>query len=274
MDLKLRGAGVLVTGASRGLGRDFALAFADEGARVGICGRDAAALEEVAAAVRGRGAECFAATADLTDADDCRRIVDRTAEAFGRLDVLVNNASPVVDGTPGSLEQATDEQVMARINGKTLGAIRCARAALPHMRRAGGGRIVCIGGTAARSVARPGDLPMSGTTLPQGLGNAALSNFVKYLAEEGAADGIVVNIVHPHLVKTSRHPARVRALAERSGRSEAEVEAELAAKSPIGRLLEPADIVPLVLLFASPLSAGTTGQSIVVDGGALRTVAY
>ena len=127
MDLKLRNAAVLITGASRGLGREFALAFADEGARVAICARDGTKLEETAAAVRARGAECLALTADLTDGAACQRVVDETAARFGRLDVLVNNASASVDRTPRSIEAATDGEVMARLQGKTLVAIRCAR---------------------------------------------------------------------------------------------------------------------------------------------------
>src|SRR6266850_682547 len=135
------------TRARRGLGREFAVAFADEGARVAICARDPAKLEETAAAARARGVECLALQADLLDPAACQRVVDETAARFGRLDVLVNNASSSVDATPKSIDVATDGQIMARINGKTLVAIRCSRAALPHMRKGGGGRIVCIGGT-------------------------------------------------------------------------------------------------------------------------------
>ena len=274
MDLKLRNAAVLITGASRGLGREFALAFAGEGARVAICARDPAKLEEAAAAVRARGAECLALQADLLDPDACQRVVDETAARFGRLDVLVNNASTSVDATPKSIEAATDGQIMARIHGKTLPAIRCSRAALPHMRKGGGGRIVCIGGTAARTVFRAGDLPSEGSGLAQGLGNSALANFTKYLSEEVAADGIVVNIVHPHLIRTDRHGARIAWQAKRFGVTETEAEAQIALQNPIGRVLEPGDVTPLVLLLASPLSGGMTGQSIAVDGGALRGVNY
>lgn len=274
MDLKLGGAGVLITGASRGLGKDMALAFAAEGARVAICGRDAARLEAAAAEVRAVAGECLALRADLLEPDACRRAVDEAAAAFGRLDVLVNNASPVVDRAPASLEAATDAQVLERVMGKTLVAVRCSRAALPHLRRAGGGRIVCIGGTSARSVFRAGELPMPGSVLPQGLGNSSLANFAKHLAEEVARDGVVVNVVHPHLMRTSRHPARVAAMAARLGVSEAEAEAELNRLNPIGRLVETSDVVPLVLLFASPLCGGITGQSIAVDGGAVRAISY
>src|SRR5256714_4552587 len=238
MDLNLRNAVVLITGASRGLGREFAIAFADEGARVAICARDSVRLEETAAAVRARGAECLAWKADLLDGAACQRVVDDTAARFGRLDVLVNNASASVDTTPKSIEVATDAQVMARINGKMLVAVRCARAALPHMRKGGGGRIVCIGGTAARTVFRTGDMPSEGSGLAQGLGNSALANFTKYLSEEVAADRIVVNIVHPHLTRTDRHPQRVAWQAQRFGVTETQAEAQIALQNPIRRVLE------------------------------------
>ena len=274
MDLNLRNAVVLITGASRGLGREFALAFADEGARVTICARDTAKLEATAAAVRARGGECLAIQADLLDPAACQRVVDDTAKYFGRLDVLVNNASASVDSTPKSIELATDAQVMARINGKMLVAVRCARAALPHMRKGGGGRIINIGGTAARTTFRPGDLPSEGSGLAQGLGNSSLANFTKYLADEVAADHIVVNTIHPHLIRTDRHIQRVMWQAKKFGVTESEAECQIAAQMPIGRVLEPSDVTPLVLLLASPLSAGMTGQSIAVDGGALRGITY
>ena len=274
MDLKLHDAAVLVTGASRGLGRELAVGFASEGARVAICGRDAARLEETRRMVRAAGAECVVIAGDLRETEACARVVDETAAAFGRLDALVNNASPVVDRTPASLEDASDAEVVARVMGKTMVAIRCSRAALPHMRRAGGGRILCIGGTSARSVFREGELPLTGSTLPQGLGNSSLANFAKHLAEEVSRDGIVVNVIHPHMMRTPRHPERVARMAAEWRISEAEAEARLIAQSPIGRLLEPADVVPIALLLSSPLCAGITGQALAVDGGALRVVEY
>jgi len=274
MDLKLRGAAVLVTGGSQGIGRAIAEGFAAEGARVAICARDRGRLEAAAAQIRAQGAECLAIAADLLDPEACRRVVDETAAAYGRLDVLVNNASTGVDRTPRSLEDASDAQLLERFMGKTMAAIRCSRAALPHLRRAGGGRIVSIGGTAARSVFRAGELPASGSGLPQGLGNAALANFSKHLAEEVAGEHILVNIVHPHLTRTGRHPDRVQRRAEALGITPAEAEAAIAAQFPIGRIVEPADIVPLVLLLASPLAGAITGQSITIDGGALRGIAY
>ena len=142
------------------------------------------------------------------------------------------------------------------------------------MRNGGGGRIVNIGGTAARTTFRPGDLPSEGSGLAQGLGNSSLANFTKYLADEVAADHIIVNTIHPHLIRTDRHNQRVTWQAKKFGVSESEAEAQIASQIPIGRILEPSDVTPLVLLLASPLSAATTGQAIAVDGGALRGISY
>jgi 3-oxoacyl-[acyl-carrier protein] reductase len=274
MDLGLQGKCAIITGASRGLGRELALAFAREGAHLAICARDRDALAATAEEIRSLGVRCVTTTADLFEASDCIRVVEEAAEGLGRLDVLVNNASTSVDKTPRSLEQASDGQILERLMGKTMAAIRCARAAIPHLRRAGTGRIICIGGTSARSVFRPGELPAGGSSIPTGLGNAALANFAKQLSEEVASDGILVNIVHPHVTRTSRHPNRVARRARELGVSEKEAEASIAAEFPIGRVVEPSDIAPLVLFLASALAGAITGQSVAVDGGAVRTVMY
>ena len=239
-----------------------------------ICARDGAKLEATAAEIRQAGVRCVAVVADLKTGDGCRAVIEGAAREFGRIDVLVNNATANVDSTPKKVEDATDEQVLARIHGKTMPAIRCSRLVLPHMRKAGGGRIVLIGGTAARTVQRGDEIMNPGSTLPQGLGNAALSVFARQLSEESAAYGITVNVVHPHSVDTGRFKDHVAARAKQLGETPDQVEARFNSFVPTGRVLYGADIAPLVLLLASPLSGQITAQAIAVDGGALRAINY
>jgi 3-oxoacyl-[acyl-carrier protein] reductase len=263
IDLQLSGKAVLVTGGNRGIGRAIALAFAGEGANVSICGRDSDALADAKAELEGKGVKAVAVAADLFTAEGCTSAVAAATDAFGGLDVLVNNASTNIGGR---LETLSDEQLMERVNGKTLASMRCCRAALPHLRASACGRVVCIGGASARNVGIDG--------LPSGLGNAALANFVKQFSYEVAADGVTVNIVHPPFTKTDRYPARLAARAKQRGISLEEAEASFAAQFPIGRIVEPTDIAPMILFLASPHASAVTGQAIAVDGGATPYVVY
>jgi NAD(P)-dependent dehydrogenase (short-subunit alcohol dehydrogenase family) len=263
MDLELKNKSVLVTGGNRGIGRAIALAFAGEGANVAIVGRDTEALATVKGEIEATGVKALTIAADLFTADGCSRAVNETAAAFGGLDVLVNNASTNVGG---QLETLTDEQLMERLMGKTLGSMRCCRAALPWFRKAGGGRVVCIGGSAARLAGK--------TSLPSGLGNSSLSNFVKHFSNDVAPENITVNVVHPPFTKTDRYPARLEARAKERGISLAEAEASFVANFPIGRIVEPGDIAPMVLFLASPHASALTGQTIGIDGGSTPSVYY
>ncbi|MGE4239120.1 SDR family NAD(P)-dependent oxidoreductase [Ramlibacter sp.] len=274
MDLGLKNAAVLVTGGNRGIGRAIALAFAREGARVAICGRDPASLEQTRADIRALGAECVALQADLGDAGNCIGVVQRTVEAFGALNVLVNNASMSADKVPARFEDMTDEQAMMRINGKLLVAMRCSRASIAPMRLAGHGRIIHIGGTAARDVSRAKETPGNGSGLPQGLGNASVAAFSKYLAEELIGDKILVNVVHPHIVRTDRHAGRVAARARELGVSEAEADKAIGAQLPLGRVIEVDEVASVVVFLASRAASAITGQAIAVDGGVSRGIVY
>ena len=263
MDLALKGKSVVVTGGNRGIGRAIALAFADEGANVSIVGRDKDALATVKAEIEAKGVKALAISTDLFTAEGCNRTIEETAGAFGGLDILVNNASTSVSG---SLETLTDEQLMERLTGKTLAYMRCCRAALPWMRKAGGGRVICIGGGAARKAAK--------TSLPSGLGNSALTNFAKHFSNDVAAENITVNVVHPPFTKTDRYPARLEARAKQLGVSLEEAEATFVADFPIGRIVEPRDIAPTILFLSSPHASAITGQAISIDGGSIPGVFY
>jgi len=261
MDLHLNGKGALVTGGSRGIGRAIALALAHEGVDVAICARGHDGLEAAAAEIRKAGGRALALTADMSVAADCQRAVDTTAESFGRLDILVNNAAGFKSGR---FIELTDDELLSRIYVKTLGYIRCSRAAIPHMLKLGGGRIICIGGTAARNAGE--------TTLPSGLGNAAVVNFAKHLADELAPRQIMVNVIHPPFTRSGPFPERVTARARSRGISLEEAERTFAA--PIGRVVDPEDIAGIAVFLASRQAGAITGQTIAVDGGALRGIFY
>jgi len=263
MDLDLKGRSVLVTGGNRGIGLAIALAFAEEGANVAVCGRDKVALAEAEAMLAAKGVKAKAVAVDLFTAEGCLAAVAAPVEAFGSLDVLVNNASTSVSG---NIETLDDAGLMERLNGKTLAYMRCCRAALPHLRKSGRGRVICIGGTALRH-AGP-------TTLPSALGNSALTAFVKQFSTGVAADGITANVIHPPFTKTDRYPARRAAMAQRLGVSEEEAEARFAAEFPIGRIVEPSDIAPMTVFLASPHASAITGQSIAIDGGSTPGIHY
>ena len=155
---------------------------------------------------------------------------------------------------------------MERLQGKTLAYMRCCRAALPHLRKSGRGRVICIAGTAGRQ-AGP-------TALPSALGNSSITAFVKQFSLTVASQGITANTVHPPFTKTDRYPKRLAARAKELGVSEADAEKSFIKQFPIGRLIEPKDIAPMVLFLASPHASAITGQSIAVDGGSIPGIYY
>ena len=264
MNLDLKGKSVLVTGGNRGVGLAIALAFAEEGANVAICGRDKAALAEAEAKIAAKGVKAKAVAVDLFTAEGCIEAVQAAVDAFGGLDVLVNNASTAVSG---NIETLDDNKLMERLNGKTLAYMRCCRAALPHLRKSSRGRVICIAGTAVRNA--------GATNLPSALGNSSITAFVKQFSTTVAPEGITANVVHPPFMKTDRYPKRLAARAkELGGVSDAEAEASFIRRFPIGRLVEPKDIAPMVLFLASPHASAITGQSIAIDGGSTPGIFY
>ena len=264
MDLGLRDKVALVTGGSIGIGHATALALAREGADVAICARGIDRLERAAAAIRAEtGRTVLAVGADMTRPPDIEALVTATVAELGGVDILVNNA---VSSTEAPFMEMTDEAWMGHISVKIMGYIRCARQAVPHMRRRGGGRIVNIGGLAAR---RAGDL-----TASNGLNNSAVANLSKHLADQVAGDGILVNCVHPGPTRTPALVSAMERAAGDAGIGLEEVERRVADGVPIGRIVEPEDVANLVLFLVSTRAGAITGQSIAVEGGVSRGVHY
>ena len=266
MDLLLEGKRALVTGGSRGIGKAIALTLAQEGCDVTIAARDPQRLADAAAQIAAEtGRPITSLTVEMSDDDSVRAMVASAAEAMGGLDILVNNAaSPGSVHGPKPLAELTEAIVLADINVKVMGYLRCAREAAPHMQRAGWGRIINISGLAARG---------SGNTVGS-IRNVSVAALTKNLADELGPDGINVTVVHPGLTRTEATPARITQMAESGGISEAEAEARMAAGNSVRQIIDSEDIAAIVAFLASPRSVAITGDTIAAGGGVGRAIHY
>lgn len=265
MDLGIKGKQALVTGGSQGLGRAVALALAQEGCDVATCARRPEPLAAVEREIRALGVRGLAITADLFKAEDCVRVVEETKRGLGGLQILVNNASTNVSVYSQTLAEITDEQLLERVHGKALGGIRVCRAAVPQLTQTGWGRVVFVGGTAARS---------SSQHVVSGLGNAVIARFAKHLSRELGPKGVTVNVVEPSGMLTERYRPLLEKRAAEAGISVQQAEKEFHRGTLIGRPLLATDVAPLIVYLASESAAGISGQTIAVDGGLLDLVVY
>ena len=262
MDLGLKGRAALVVAASKGMGRACALGLAAEGARVAMCARGEAALNEAAAEVRSKtGAEVLAVPADAARAEDIRRVVASTVEAFGGVDILVAN---VGGPPPGSFDHMTDEQWQAAFEQVHLSTVRFIRAALPHMKRGGWGRILAIQSSSVKQ-------PVEGLILSNGI-RPAVAGLFKTLAGDLAKDGITVNLVLPGRIMTDRFIEHQTDRARRAGRRIEEQMARAAEDIPAGRIGTPEEFANMVVFLASARASYVTGAVIQVDGGLIKSV--
>ena len=248
----LAGKAVLVTGASTGIGAALAKALGRQGARVVVhYHRSEAEAQEVAAAIADAGAEAWAVAGDVSDAATAGRVVAQAAERFGRLDGLVNNAGALIKRTP--IEEVTDELYDTVLDLNVRSVVAACRAAIPVMRRQGGGAIVNTSSIAARNGGGPG----SGLYASS---KAFVSNLTRGLAKELAKDRIRVNAVSPGVILTPFH--------ERF--STPEQIAAQTATIPMGRAGAAEDCVGAYLfLLSEALSGYVTGQILEVNGGQL-----
>jgi NAD(P)-dependent dehydrogenase (short-subunit alcohol dehydrogenase family) len=264
MQLGLQGKIALVTGGSMGIGKTTALALAKEGAQVAICARGLEALHKTASDIQSAtGRKVLSVRADMSNLDDIKQLVATTTRELGGLDILINNA---VNSIPGTFLELPDEAWLNHINVKIMGYVRCAREAIPHMVRRGGGRIINIGGMAARQVGH--------LTNSNGVTNASVANITKNLSDQVAQDNILVNCIHPGTTRTPRQTMLLERQARDLGVSVEEAEREAVKTIPIGRMVEPEDIADLVLFLVSERASAITGQVIAVDGGAGRGIVY
>lgn len=262
MDLGLEGRVAAVAAASAGLGKAVAAALAAEGARVALCSRvldrASAAADEIAAAT---GADTLAIQADVALPEDAARFVAETAAWGGRLDVLVTNAG---GPPPGTFDELSDEQWQRAFELNLLSAVRLVRAAAPHMRANGWGRVVMIVSTSVKA-------PIPGLLLSNSV-RAGVVGLAKTLATELAPENILVNCILPGRLDTDRVRSLDADRARRTGRSVEETRAQQEAGIPLARYGEPRELADLAAFLASERASYITGTAIQVDGGALPSL--
>jgi len=262
MDLGLKGKVVLITGASRGIGRAIALAFAAEGCRLALASRTEQILAAVAEEAEALGGEARHWVTDVTDPIQVETLVQHVCRAWGGIDVLVNN---VGGGYPKAFEAVSDEEWERVVNLNLFSAIRLSRAVLPHMKERGGGQIVNIAALSGR-VPRVGQIASN-------VAKAGLINFTESLAAEVARHAIRVNAVCPAAILTTRWQERVTRYGKEHGLPFEQAMMELASKGiPLGRFGLPEEVASAVVFLASERAGFITGVSIFVDGGMGRSV--
>jgi NAD(P)-dependent dehydrogenase (short-subunit alcohol dehydrogenase family) len=244
---------VVVTGGSRGIGREVVARFVAQGDDVLALGRGIQAMEALAAELGGavRTALC-----DVTDEE-------HVAEVFGaldRVDVLVNNAG-VSESAP--LHRTTLEAWERQLRGNATGPFLCTRAVVEGMRAQGEGAIVTVASTAGR-VGAP-------YTAAYTASKHAAVGLMRATAAELAGTGVTANAVCPTFVDTDMTRSSIARIADRTGRSADESTAALAALAPLGRLLQPSEVADAVLWLASPQARSISGQTLVLDGGGIQT---
>ena len=259
MELGLKGRVAVITGPAKGMGAAITRAFAAEGCRLALLGRDMAAVAPVADEVRQHGAEALAVRCDVTDAGLCEAAAAAALEAFGRIDVLVNVAGgsgPI--GKTGA--QTTTGEFHEIVDLNMRGCFNTIRAVAPAMMAQGSGKVVNVGGTFGMR-GRAGRLAYSASKW-------GLRGITKSFALELGPHGINVNCVAPGMVDGPRFREKVcREMAQRLGISEAEAAERHAADYALRRITTDADVANACLFLASDAARQITGVDLPVDGG-------
>jgi len=239
---------VLITGALTGIGRETAIAFAKEGARLVVAGRHEDAGRKLATELQSLGVEVEFIRADVRHDDEVRDLIDRAVARFGRLDVAVNNAG--TEGKPGPVTEQTAETYAATFDTNVLGTLLSLKHELRIMQTQGGGSIVNISSTYGHEGAKGASIYAASKHAVEGLTKSA--------ALEAAASGVRVNAVAPG-------PTNTGMLDRFTGTSE--VKASLASTVPLGRVGQPSELARAIVFLASKEASFITGHVLTVDGG-------
>jgi NAD(P)-dependent dehydrogenase (short-subunit alcohol dehydrogenase family) len=253
---KLEGRVALITGTSRGIGRAIAVGFGREGAAVAVTARSAVALQTLVEEIRQGGGKALAIPADLADVAVPVRVVQQVLDSFGTIDILVNNAGIGSSSSPRPMVEFDVAFWHKTLALNLTAPYLLTKAVLPILLAKKWGRIINI---ASINGKLPAMHAAAYTASKHGL-----LGLTRALALEVAREGITVNAICPGPVHTEMNDRRVEYDAKRLGISIPELESRL---TPIGRRLEPEEIVPMAVLLASAESAAITGQAFNVCGG-------
>ena len=249
---RLEGKVVIVTGGNSGVGAATALLFAQEGAKVVISARRQAQLEEVAAKIREAGGEVLPVVTDISKPEDAKNLVAKTVEAYGRVDVLVNNAGVLEEGLK-PIDKVTDEDMDRILGINTKGTMYCMREALAEMKKAGCGSIVNVASVA-------GVVGCGGAAYVSS--KAAIVGVTRHTALRFVGAGIRCNAVCPGSIATPM-VANMR-----PDNQDPDMFGQMAKHSDMrAGVCTPGDVANIILFFASDESRAITGQAIVSDFG-------
>jgi 3-oxoacyl-[acyl-carrier protein] reductase len=256
MDLHLKGKAAVVTGGSRGIGRAIAELLAEEGANVAVCARNADQVAETVASLESSGVKAFGQAVDIAEGPAFKTFIEAAATDLGGLDILVSNASALINGNKES-----DWQAMFDID--MLGAVRSFEAARPHLleaaARSGDASFTIISSVSAAQADRPD---------AYGAIKAALIHFAKGLARSNAAKKLRCNVVSPGTVLFDG------GVWDQVKKGNPDFFQTMITRNPTGRMATAEEIAAAAVFLASPRSAFTTGINMVVDGGITQRVNF
>jgi NAD(P)-dependent dehydrogenase (short-subunit alcohol dehydrogenase family) len=268
-DIRLDGKVAVVTGAGGGLGRAHALLLASRGARVVVndlggavdgTGKSTSMADHVVEEIRKAGGEAAANYDSVSTAEGGRAIVETAIKAFGRIDILINNAGAAASAPV----PRTDDGMWARLMEVNLGGVfRCTREALPEMVASGWGRVITIASIAAR-IGQPYIAAYTAS-------KHGVIGFTRAAAMEVAARGVTVNAICPGYVATDMADLAIENIVRRTGRTVEEAREALVATTPQRRLFEADEVAALAVFLASDAAHGINGQAINLDGGAVQS---
>ncbi|MBI3743338.1 MAG: glucose 1-dehydrogenase [Chloroflexi bacterium] len=251
----LKGKTAIVTGGAQGIGREYSLRFAHEGARVVVADLRDEQARAVAAEIEAAGGQAIAVYADVSSEASAQAMAEAAHRRFGRIDVLMNNAAIYYDL---DLKNQSLDYLRKVLDVNLLGALTCGRAVFPSMKAQGGGSIINIASTAAYPIRQSGFRPQANfPNYAYGLSKSGVVYLTKSMARTGGPYNIRVNAIAPGATMTEATKRVMPPKAEAAVRQE----------KALGLSLQPGDLAGTAVFLASDESAMMTGQTLVVDAG-------